>query len=183
MFTSLAFDFWRVSLEVCRHGWVLVLTFCVASYLAWLFLTSRQYKLRDALYSPTECGYAGGSHWFLGDLPLVANRSTVPCTNPPRKDMIGLFELLAKEAREEKKPLFRLRVLNRFVPFLCRDWCVLLDPVLTKELLSLKHYGDFAKGDSCTCFCVLAKGPSPFGPLQLNGSRWLVTWLHTLSCR
>ena len=121
----------------------IALSVVVATYLAFLLRTFEQYRLRNALFS------VGGSHWLLGDLPMIANRVTVPCTNPPRKDMIGLFETLAAAARNASQPLFRLRLFNRFVPYLCRDWCILVDPDITKELLSLEHYGRFAKGDSC----------------------------------
>jgi hypothetical protein len=109
----------------------------LALYLVWLLSRLRRYRTLNKIPCQLPGSWLASNAWDLASLPKVRHAD--------RPDTQSLFKAHAKQALASGHGLFRI-ALFRYIPLLNREWVVIADWELAKELLAPSSYGKFDKG-------------------------------------
>eukprot|EP01048_Picozoa_sp_COSAG05_P003956 COSAG05_NODE_196_length_14546_cov_55.423548_1_plen_163_part_00 len=117
--------------------WLLLLGSVFALYGLWLLSRLSHYLALNKIPNQLPSTLISGNVWSLAALPKVRYAE--------KPDTQSLFATQANEALASGHGLFRFAFF-RYIPFLNREWIVIADKELAKELLSQDSYGKFQKG-------------------------------------
>jgi hypothetical protein len=109
----------------------------LALYLGWLLSQLNRFLTLNKIPCHLPGTWLAGNAWDLASLPKVRYAG--------KPDTQALFKTQAQLALDSGHGLFRI-ALFRYVPFLSREWVVVADWELAKELLSQGSFGKFDKG-------------------------------------
>ena len=147
--------------------WQVILGAVLVLYFGWLLSRLSCYLTLNKIPCHLPGTWIGGNVWELAGLPKVKYAG--------KPDTQGLFKDQAEKALAKGDGLFRIAFF-RYIPFLSREWVVVADWELAKELLAQDTYGKFDKGS----MYKLANPLIGHGILAQVLSKWLAN-CHALS--
>jgi cytochrome P450 len=106
-------------------------------YALWLLPRLRRFSVLNRIPSPLPGAWVVGNLLDLKNLPLVRHAA--------KPDTLSLFTQLSARTLDSGHGLYRLHFF-RYVPMLSKEWVLVADHELAKELLSAQNYGNFHKG-------------------------------------
>jgi hypothetical protein len=114
-----------------------IVALCLVLYLRWLLSRLGSFLTLNKIPCHLPGTWIASNVWELAALPKVRYAG--------KPDTQGLFKDQAELALASGHGLFRVAFF-RYIPYLSREWVVVADWELAKELLAQSAYGKFDKG-------------------------------------